>query len=108
MIDVWARPRRHKAVLWAGNNEPEIQEFFKSLVEGNSCYRIVEGKLQYMNDHTFPPNDIGEGADGDDFVWACPLGNWLVCKWDEVCDESYITDYEPKEFVAEFLTRRPE
>jgi hypothetical protein len=107
MIDIWTHPKKHKAVMWLGDNEPEIEEFFKSLVEANSCYRIVDGKLEYMNDFDFPPNDVGEGADGDRFVYTCPIGNWLVCEWDELVEESYIVDYSPKEMVSKFLTREP-
>ena len=108
MIDVWSKPLRYKAVLWTGDNEAEIKEFIESFDERNVIYRIVDGQLQYMNDFAFPPNDTGRGADGYDFVYNCPVGNWLVRGWDRLCEEQYALDMNPGELTETYLMRKPE
>jgi len=108
MIDIWTKPERRKAVMWLGDNEDEIKEFIESFNERNVCYRVVEGRLEYSNDHDFPPNDISAGEDGVMFVYTCPIGNWLVREWEDVCEEHYILDYSPREMVERYLWRKPE
>lgn len=106
MISIWTKPQLRKAVMWMGDNEDEIKEFFETFVERNASYRIVEGRLEYIND-MFPPNDVSEGADGDQFVHTCPVGNWLVREWLDDVEEQYATDMSPKEMVGLYLTKEP-
>lgn len=108
MIDIWTKPQRRKAVMWLGDNEADIKEFFASACEPNSVYRVVDGRLEYTNDFAFPPNDVSQGADGNMFVYTCPVGNWLVREWEEVCEEHYLIDLSPKEMVEQYLWRKPE
>jgi hypothetical protein len=106
-MTVWTKPVPHSAVQWKGTNYAEVETFIRGFVEGDVSCRLVDGKLQYINDFSFEPDDIFDAEEKAAMAYTVKEGWWLVREYDVQVEAEYIMGYSPEDFKHVYVTELP-